>query len=198
MNSTELLNHIEKDVNEAKRNGIEVIPIDNLLNYLSNIDVTVEADENEITLEGLKHQNSTQLEILRIENNFQIESFKAAITIGANACRTFLIVNGGAAIALLAFLGNIWNKNSSNEAATAVAAALMFFCVGVVLAGLCSGLAYFSQCLFAASYLGTKKIKLWLGHAINAIACLCGAGSLIVFAYGSFTAYQSMIAQLVK
>ncbi|MCV5009362.1 hypothetical protein, partial [Escherichia coli] len=111
---------------------------------------------------------------------------------------SFLIMNGGAAIALLAFLGNIWNKNSSAEAASAIASALYLFCGGVVLAGLCSGLSYFSQCCFASSYLGTKKFYLWLGHTINAVACICGAGSIFIFAYGSYCAYQSMIAQLVK
>lgn len=198
MNSSELLYQIKKDVNDAKNNGSEIIPVDNLLNYLSGFDVNVNAQLNEINLEGYKHQNSTQLEIMKIENNFQIESFKAAINIGANACKTFLIMNGGAAIALLAFLGNIWNKSSSTEAASAVAAALFLFCGGVVLAGLCSGLSYFSQCLFAASNLGTQKGYLWFGHAINTLACLAGAGSIAIFAYGSYSAYQSMIAQLVK
>ncbi len=198
MNSSELLNQIKKDVNQAKSDGVEVIPVDNLLNYLSGFDVNVHPQLNEINLEGYKHQNSTQLEIMKIENNFQIESFKAAINIGANACRTFLIMNGGAAIALLAFLGNIWNKSSSIEAASAVAAALFLFCGGVVLAGLCSGLSYISQSLFAASVLGTHKGYLWGGHIINTLACLAGAGSVAIFAYGSYSAYQSMIAQLVK
>lgn len=198
MNSSELLNQIKNDVNEAKSNGSEVIPVDNLLNYLSGFDVTVSDQQNEINLEGYKHYNSTQLEILKIENNFQVESFKAAINIGANACRTFLIMNGGAAIALLAFLGNIWNKSSSTEAASAVAAALFLFCGGVVLAGLCSGLAYIAQCLFSSSVLGTKKVYLWLGHIINTFACFAGAGSIAIFAYGSYSAYESMIAQLVK
>ncbi|EMP5832775.1 MULTISPECIES: hypothetical protein [Klebsiella] len=198
MNSSELLELIKKDVSDVKQNGSETIPVDNLLHYLSEIDVTEQPEANALTLEGIKHQNSTQLEMLKIENNFQIESFKAAISIGANACRTFLIMNGGAAIALLAFLGNIWNKNSSTEAASAIATALFLFCGGVVLAGLCSGLSYFSQCFFSSSYGGRKKVHLWLGQIINALACICGGGSIFIFAYGSFSAYQSMIAQLVK
>ncbi|MCK6652272.1 hypothetical protein L8R07_07340 [Enterobacter roggenkampii] len=198
MNSSELLEQIKVAVNEAKQSGVQSIPIDNLINYLEEIDVSDRAEDNQVTLEGLKHQNSTQLEILKINNNFQIESFKAAISIGANACRTFLIMNGGAAIALLAFLGNIWNKNSSETAATAIATALMLFCGGVFLAGLCAGLSYFSQCLFASSELGTKKFQSYSGHAINIFACLSGAGSMVIFAYGSYSAYQSMIAQLVK
>lgn len=198
MNSSELLELIKKDVSDVKQNGSETIPVDNLLHYLSEIDVTEQPEANALTLEGIKHQNSTQLEMLKIENNFQIESFKAAISIGANACRTFLIMNGGAAIALLAFLGNIWNKNSSTEAASAIATALFLFCGGVVLAGLCSVLSYFSQCFFSSSYGGRKKVHLWLGQIINALACICGGGSIFIFAYGSFSAYQSMIAQLVK
>ena len=135
MTSSELLELIKKDVSDVKQQGSETIPVDNLLHYLSEIDVTEQPEANALTLEGIKHQNSTQLEIMKIENSFQIESFKAAISIGANACRTFLIMNGGAAIALLAFLGNIWNKNSSAEAASAIASALYLFCGGVVLAG---------------------------------------------------------------
>ncbi|MEN0629458.1 hypothetical protein AAIG33_18770 [Phytobacter ursingii] len=198
MNSADLLDLIKKDVVAAKESGVEAIPIENMLNYLSNINVENEDENHAIVIEGVKHQNSTQLELLKIENNFQIESFKAAINIGANACKTFLIMNGGAAIALLAFLGNIWNKSSSTESATAIAAALVLFCGGVLLAGLCAGLSYFAQCFFASSYLGSRKFHLWAGYIINGLACLSGTGSMVVFAYGSYSAYQSMIAQLVK
>ncbi|MFE4112262.1 hypothetical protein [Kosakonia sp. YIM B13611] len=198
MNTAELLDLINKDIVDAKESGVEAIPIDNMINYLSCINVENEDENNAIAIEGVKHQNSTQLELFKIENNFQIESFKAAVNIGANACRTFLIMNGGAAIALLAFLGNIWNKNSSAESASAIATALFLFCSGVLLAGLCAGLSYFAQCFFASSYLGKRKGYLWAGYIINGLACLGGAGSMIVFAYGSYSAYQSMIAQLVK
>lgn len=198
MNSSELLALIKKDVSDVKQNGAETILVDNLLNYLSEIDVTEQPEDNALTLEGIKHQNSTQLELFKIENNFQMESFKAAISIGANACRTFLIMNGGAAIALLAFLGNIWNKSTSTEAASAIATALVLFCMGVVLAGVCAGFSYISQSLFVSSELGNKKSLLYWGRGINLMACICGAGSIFIFAYGSFSAYQSMIAQLVK
>ncbi|HGL5978090.1 TPA: hypothetical protein ACKFKV_003869 [Klebsiella oxytoca] len=198
MNSSELLALIKKDVSDVKQNDAETILVDNLLNYLSEIDVTEQPEDNALTLEGIKHQNSTQLELFKIENNFQMESFKAAISIGANACRTFLIMNGGAAIALLAFLGNIWNKSSSTEAASAIATALVLFCMGVVLAGVCAGFSYISQSLFVSSELGNKKSQLYWGRAINLMACISGAGSIFIFAYGSFSAYQSMIAQLVK
>lgn len=198
MESKELLEKIKADVNDAKLKGNESIQLDNLLAYLSDIVLDNEKVQEGIRLEGVKHQNSTELEILKINNSFQIESFKAAINIGANACRTFLIMNGGAAIALLAFLGNIWNKESSVDAAFAIATALSLFCMGVVFAGLCSGLSYFSQCLFASSELGARKLLSWSGHFINTLACLCGAGSIYLFGYGSYSAYQSMIAQLVK
>ncbi|EPV7325746.1 hypothetical protein ACV9ZL_004410 [Klebsiella oxytoca] len=163
MNSSELLALIKKDVSDVKQNGAETILVDNLLTYLSEIDVTEQPEDNALTLEGIKHQNSTQLELFKIENNFQMESFKAAISIGANACRTFLIMNGGAAIALLAFLGNIWNKSSSTEAASAIATALVLFCMGVVLAGVCAGFSYISQSLFVSSELGNKKSLLYWG-----------------------------------
>lgn len=86
MTSSELLELIKKDVSDVKQQGSETIPVDNLLHYLSEIDVTEQPEANALTLEGIKHQNSTQLEILKIENSFQIESFKAAISIGARLC----------------------------------------------------------------------------------------------------------------
>ncbi len=198
MNSYELLEQIKHDVSAVKNDGMDSIPVDNLLNYLSEIDVSESTESNEVALEGIKHSNSTQLEILKIENIFQIESFKAVINIGSNACKTFLIMNGGAAIALLAFLGNIWNKSSTSEAASSVAGALFLFCIGVVLSGVCAGLSYLSQSLFVSSELGKHKFRLRCGQTMNALACICGAGSIIVFGYGAYTAYLSMIAQLVK
>ncbi|QHP55028.1 hypothetical protein EH203_14975 [Pectobacterium carotovorum subsp. carotovorum] len=198
MDSEKLIQNIINDVENVKSGGSEAIQIDSLLNYLEKIDTTNIKKNQEFILEGFKHQNSTELEFLKIRNAFQIESFKSVISIGANACRTFLIMNGGAAIALLAFLGNIWNKDSSANAAQAIAMSLVQFCVGVIFAGLCAGFTYFSQSCFTSSELGEQKKFLFTGYIFNTLACLFGIGSLIVFGLGTHSAYTSMIAQLVK
>lgn len=56
MTSSELLELIKKDVSDVKQQGSETIPVDNLLHYLSEIDVTEQPEANALTLEGIKHQ----------------------------------------------------------------------------------------------------------------------------------------------
>ena len=136
MEANKLLEGIIVDVEATKSAEANSINTDDLLNYLRSIDTDSFEPRPEIELEGIKHTNQVNLELLKIQNAFQIEVFKSVITVGANACRAFMIMNGGAAIALLAFLGNIWNKSSTPDASKAIAISLAIFCVGVLASGL--------------------------------------------------------------
>lgn len=67
-------------------------------------------------------------EHIRWLNQFMRESARDAMKAG-------MIINGAAAIALLAFIGNIWPDAKHMEAVGALADVLIYFCVGVALSG---------------------------------------------------------------
>jgi len=70
-----------------------------------------------------------------------IEQFKSVMQISALALRSAMIINGGAAIALLTFLGNM--KDTSGMAY--FVCALQYYIAGVALAAWATGTSYLAQ-----------------------------------------------------
>lgn len=75
---------------------------------------------------------------------------ESTVSFGLEAIRTAALVNGGAAIAMMAFLGATFSSESAS--ANAVRLSLFvpafIFAIGAVLSGLASGLAYLAQRFF--------------------------------------------------
>ena len=78
-------------------------------------------------------------------------------------------LNGGAAVAMLAFLGNIWSKCPGSVIASGIIKALWFFCLGIVVSVICCGFSYFCQVCFTEI---SKHQR--LGSILRIIAVLCG------------------------
>lgn len=78
----------------------------------------------------------------------EAETYKGLILIGQNAIKGAVILNGGAAVALLAFLSNILSKlecDSSLAVAEAVRIPMVCFVLGLALGGASYVLAYLMQ-----------------------------------------------------
>ena len=73
----------------------------------------------------------------------RIELFRAVVAHEHAALRPLFLLNGGAAVAALAFIGQVWPADVSG-----VIVAMVIWCVGLFAAGLAAGLAYFSQNAF--------------------------------------------------
>lgn len=88
----------------------------------------------------------------------------AAIASGTLAVRMALILNGGASIALLAFLASIFSNGNAPEnlsgLADRIVLALGSFGWGAFCAGLCSGLSYLvNRCWLSAAYHKKKSYE---------------------------------------
>jgi len=124
--------------------------------------------------------------------------FNSAMGMALEAIRTAIIINGGAVIAIFAFLGSIFN--SSEPATIAVKYALLgpafLFAAGAVLSGVASGASYFSQILFSRAHeeyemiwehpyvkatTASESFRSW-GDFWRAIAV-----ALVVFSYAALT-----------
>lgn len=191
MATKEVLEGIINDVQNTRQQGFENISAERLLTYLENLKTTQNYD-HEVQMELLKSSNTTNLEVLKLNHATSLEVFRSVITVGANAAKSFMIINGGAAIALLAFLGNIWNKETTPTASASVANSLLIFCLGILCSGVCSGFTYLSQFCYANSELSTKRPWHLAGHFNNTIAVLSGLASLILFGIGAYVTYISM------
>jgi hypothetical protein len=121
--------------------------------------------------------------------------------------RTAVLINGGAAVSVLAFIGHFVTQGRSIAQIADVASSLISFAWGVVAAGVAMGFTYFS------AYSGTKSLSdhatkwqhpyvspgrrthLWEFASTTFTICAIAAGlaSLALFIYGMFDVRDSII-----
>lgn len=96
--------------------------------------------------ERIDHQaNIRAAERAHDANNELYDQLNQAAIGSANvALRAFLLINGGAAVALLAFLGSLAGQIDGPDIVT-LATPLMDFAIGVAVAALAAGLAYLTN-----------------------------------------------------
>ncbi len=164
-----------------KSNGALSIPI-------SVIEDAMTQDFASIELANKEYEH--QMDVWRVNSPIEaqrnIEMFKATLEAGQTAIKSLTIINGGAAIALLAFIGNALNKDRPIDV-SGFHCPLMIFVTGVGLAGLTSALRYFSQDAY--------NYKNWLGTTFKILAVVGGILSLVAFAYGTIatsSAFQNI------
>jgi heme/copper-type cytochrome/quinol oxidase subunit 1 len=133
---------------------------------------------------------------------------------GANlALRTLIVINGGAAIAILTFLGGVASKDKIDFTKVgAVADTIRYFAIGVALGLVGMALSYFTN-YFVAGVEGAKR-RIWEHpyleetprskrmHRLNVVfhvaAFVAALASLILFVVGMFAASDKITHLLVK
>ena len=120
------------------------------------------------------------------QNNEDLELFKASISAGANALKVSLLINGGASIAILTFMGKLSDKHS--DKIELLAPSLFSFTIGILLVSIASGIVYITQTLFQH-----KKIK--SGITSNIISMILVISSYFTFYYGITSCYDVFIGE---
>jgi hypothetical protein len=112
-------------------------------------------DHHEINLEQARIAHATH-------STGNSESFKATIAAGAAALRTYITINAGAAIAILAFVGNIAGKDGKVfPSVHPFILPMAIFGFGVLSAAVALGTTYLGQMVFSWS---SGKYKLDFHH----------------------------------
>ncbi|KAB1086509.1 hypothetical protein F4V91_08760 [Neorhizobium galegae] len=132
--------------------------------------------------------------------------FTSALNMGLEALRTAAAINGGAVIAVFAFLGATFSSENGETAAIRLAMThpAIFFAVGALLSGLASGASYFSQIMYSTAheayemsweppYLvanSRSENSEWWGDFWRAIAVSLVLGSYGCLSYGLLRSYS--------
>lgn len=123
------------------------------------------------------------------------ETYKGLITLSQSALRGAAIVNGGAAVALLAFIGRIYSGDISIlfNPSYAIFYPMLLFIGGLLAAGLASGAAYVAQFSLFNLEMGRKETlpriirehAHWIGVGVGlfVLSYLCFAGGAALAAY---------------
>lgn len=129
-----------------------------------------------------------QMEVWKVEaplkNAANLEMFKSIIEAGQTAIKTGTVINGGAALGLLAFIGNLATKQPG-QSVEVFSNPLVFFMAGVASAGICSVFRYLSQ----AGYQKNES----LGDRWKTAAITTGTICMACFIAGCWCAYQAFL-----
>jgi hypothetical protein len=111
------------------------------------------------------------------------EKFKAGIEAGQTALRTAITINGGAAVALLAFLGNLAAKQV--PAHKLLPWSMLAFFGGVLFGAFSLGARYFTQLTDYQDHVTAPRI-------FNNVAIALGIVSLLAFSVGGVIAFLAL------
>lgn len=125
---------------------------------------------------------------------------EAAVTAGNHALRALILINGGAAITMLAFIGNLVTADEGRlvPKLSEITSPMLWFASGVATAALALGLSYFTNYCMATAYgkrdllyeppfiEDTTASKQWVTATIvfQIGAVIAGLASLILFIIG--------------
>lgn len=195
MEAAEVLKIIRQAVQDVKNNKQDVVSSDALLKYLDAL-----ARDVEVTNEPTKRHIEADLAVFRAEHERNIaqyqaqetravELFRSVITYGSAAMKSSLLINGGAAVAILAFIGNIWTKETGLEAVKSLTTAILLFSFGVLAAALGTAGSYFSQYCYAEPFPRA-------GIVFHTLTVMFVLGSFALFGFGSYEAYAAFAKHL--
>lgn len=186
MDAKDFAQELRNIVDDLKTKGVESIRSENLIKYLDEAlrDLSTSERPSEATIERYKAELQKWVEEHKNIQAQGVEMFRSVIQAGQNALRTAFLMNGGASVALLAFVGHL--SSVAPEKVPALAPSLAVFVGGVLVAALASGVTYLSQWFYAGEPSSQKKI----GFALNIAAILLGLGAYGVFGFGMWRAYR--------
>lgn len=189
MNTRRLIREMEADIQDAEKKGITEIKLGNFKAYLEEIKEVAEEQEEKDALQTQRDlayydaKNTARNEHYKARAKRISDGFHAVITIGQGALKSGALINGGACVALLAFIGNILTKDDSMI--SGLSTALFIFGCGLFLAAAASGTTYLAQ----ESY-ETKKIK--KAVYINNVTIIIVILSYLAFLIGGLQSWRTI------
>ncbi|MET4806641.1 hypothetical protein [Limibacillus sp. MBR-115] len=167
-----------RTIKEIRDSGVESIRCENLISYLEEVEQSPEVEPTGASFEEYKAKLQNWVEAGRQTHERNLEMFKSVIAAGQGAIKTGFLLNGGAAVATLAFIGHLAQFAPSEI--PGFSAAMLIFGFGALAIAATSGFTYLSQWFYAAPEAWKQKV----GFALNVVCVLMGVGSYALFLIG--------------
>jgi len=174
MDAKEVIQRVRSSLSSATSSGATSISVNAVAAVVDAAERQVLAD-----IEGEFRAHELRVSALRYEHELQrsLEMIKLTTSSGFTALRTAVLINGGAVIALLAFMGS-QRGASMPELARSMVGPLGWFTTGAMVSAFATGLGYLAQAGFGNEF-KWKSVEIGVLARILAIA-------LVLFAYGAF------------
>lgn len=194
MKSSEVIQMFKESIAITKSNGVEHVPIENLEAYAAELQEVVEQTPEDVAageaaMEEYRARLTAWISSSQHSHELSLEMLRSVITVGQSALKSALLINGGAAVALLAFIGRIWGAAESQPVLGALSVALMAYVSGVLSAAAAAGATYFSQAGYGGEF-GRASHR--VGRVGHVLAVLFVLGSYVLFGTGSWLAFKAI------
>ncbi len=196
MTAEEVIKIIESAMTSLKEyNTDTVVPVDVLINSLSVLKKDV---NNAQAFDQLKHDYLKFIQTKEHERNMayynaqqqhSLEMFRSVIVYGQDALKSAILINGGAAVALLAFIGNVWTKSTGQPAVNSLTKAIFLFTIGVLSAAIGAGTSHLTQYFYKEN----KEKKAKMLHVLTIVIVVA---AYTLFFFGSYNAYRAFSGHL--
>lgn len=137
--------------------------------------------------EDMKAQNQANLEHYRATCQYDLEQMRVVNLAGQSALKANVFLNAGAAVAILAFLANVFDSLDS-KMAYKILISISLFAIGALLGSIATGFTYLCQ----YSFHDEKKT---IGSLLNASSNILVQISYNLFGIGSYITFISMGAK---
>lgn len=196
MKSGDVIKEIQNAVLEVKDKGQEFLSVKALLTYLDAL--KNDCDETEIVgqkkfesdLAVFRAEHERNLAHYEAQQQHSLEMFRSIMPFAHSALKSAILINGGAAVALLAFIGKIWGTTGAIHIANSITLSIAFFSFGVLASALASGTSYLTQYGYAV---GWGKVKLLHGATVIIIVA-----TYVLFGLGAYEAYSAFSEKLIS
>jgi hypothetical protein len=180
----EIIQIVREEVRAVQEQGTTLIPAESLQRLLNHLD-SGEVDKDVALLIAAHKERATAKYGARV--SAQSELFKSVIQSGQAALKSMFLLNGGAAVAVLALVGHLSTSATTAGQVDKFAFPLLFFASGLGFAALASGGTYLVQ----RAYSARKRRR---GTRLNNLVVLLSIASLVAFAVGCGFAYVAIQA----
>ncbi|MFT6491568.1 MAG: hypothetical protein ACJAWP_000449 [Porticoccus sp.] len=195
MKASEILQTIKSTIASSKENDVQQISIESLEAYIARLEEMAnktpeDVAAGEAAMAAYKADLNSWVASRQQRHEFDLEMLRATITTGQSALKSSLLINGGAAVAMLAFAGNIWGRREKYESLFClIPDSLACFVYGVLSAAVAAGFSYFSQAGYGGEF-GRYSTK--IGVAAHVVAILSVVASYVLFGKGAWLAYMAI------
>ena len=182
MSTKQFATQMKAMIEDIKAKGTAAIYCDNLIAYLSEVQNSPEIEPTPIEIERYKADLQNWIELNKHSNEGKLEMFRSVISSGQNAIKSSFLLNGGASVALLAFISHLAQFQPSKVAD--FGHCLLPFTLGVLAISVTSGFTYLSQWLYDSHNVAARKA----GFVFNILCIILGLASYAFFTWGLFIA----------
>lgn len=193
MTAQQLIQAYRTELKKAEAAGLTAIQTSTLHSIFDDLEKRLSAglaQPHPLEIEKFRSDLAGSLAYQEHAHNWSLEGFRQVIALGQSTLKSMMLINGGAAVALLAFLGNLITRSGYSANVHTFADSMGMFVFGVFLAAVAFATSYLSQFFYA----GEKVWQRRTGVAFHVVTSLVGVGSLATFLWGAQAAYKGFIA----